>query len=110
MLKLTKERLSAPCVAAIVFDARLTLTKRVVCRSKELHKRMVYLRGHAMSPDRRFWHTEVGYNYRLSNLLCAVGVAQLERFDELFGGRKRVIDAYRSSFEGFKGVKINPHW
>ena len=35
------------------------------------------MRGHAMSPKLRFWHTDVGFNYRLSNLLCAVGVAQV---------------------------------
>eukprot|EP00961_Rhodomonas_salina_P115425 1553810-Rhodomonas_salina.2 len=97
----------------------------------------VFLRGHAMSGQKRFWHTDVGFNYRhacpllrtshdpdlarvlvsdmfrvlgfrLSNLLCAVGVAQLERFPELFKGRMRVVDAYRKSLEGFGGVRINP--
>ena len=101
-------------VATFSFYANKVMTTGeggiLVTRSKKLHQRMVYLRGHAMSPERRFWHTEVGFNYRLSNLLCAVGVAQLERFSELFSGRKSVIDAYKASLEGFKGIRINPHW
>lgn len=31
-----------------------------------------------MSPKLRFWHTDIGFNYRLSNLLCALGVAQVK--------------------------------
>ena len=100
-------------VATFSFYANKVMTTGeggiIVTNSQDLHKRMVYLRGHAMSPERRFWHTEVGSNYRLSNLLCAVGVAQLERFPELFEGRRRVIEAYRRNLHGFKGVTINPH-
>mmetsp|Transcript_29510 Transcript_29510/g.57762 ORF Transcript_29510/g.57762 Transcript_29510/m.57762 type:complete len:414 (+) Transcript_29510:43-1284(+) len=98
-------------VATFSFYANKVMTTGeggiIVTNRKDLHKQMVYLRGHAMSPDRRFWHTDVGFNYRLSNLLCAVGVAQLERFSELFNGRKRVIEAYARALEGYKGVKIN---
>ncbi len=36
----------------------------VVTNSKEYATRMVYLRGHAMSSEKRFWHTDIGYNYR----------------------------------------------
>ena len=74
-----------------------------------LAERARYLSRHAMSPTQRFFHTEVGYNYRLSNLLCAIGCAQVERFDEIVAGRRALIDFYRSELDGIvPGVQINP--
>ena len=82
----------------------------IVCvkDDKELAARVKYLCTHAQSPDRRFFHTEIGYNYRLSNLLAAVGCAQLERFDELISKRNNLIDFYKQELNGFCGIQINP--
>lgn len=80
----------------------------IVTNNAALASRMVYLRGHAMSPEIRFWHTDIGFNYRLSNLLCAIGVAQLERFAHLFGNRLRVIAAYRTALQGVGGARVGP--
>lgn len=62
----------------------------VLFKDQSLHKRANVLRDHGMSPDKRYWHNEVGFNYRLTNLQAAVGVAQLERVD-YFVQRKRWI-------------------
>ena len=81
----------------------------VATKYSALAERLEFLRGHAMSSDKRFWHTEIGFNYRLSNLQCAIGVAQLERFQELFDGRDRVIQSYRRILEGTPyGLLVNP--
>jgi perosamine synthetase len=75
----------------------------------DLAQRARHLSRHAMSPTQRFFHTEVGYNYRLSNLLCAIGCAQVERFDEIVAGRRALIEFYRSELDGIvAGVHINP--
>mmetsp|Transcript_98988 Transcript_98988/g.159615 ORF Transcript_98988/g.159615 Transcript_98988/m.159615 type:complete len:458 (+) Transcript_98988:1-1374(+) len=99
--------------ATFSFYANKTMTTGeggiVVTNDANIWKRLTYLRGHAMSPALRFWHTDVGYNYRLSNLLCAVGVAQLERFPELVAKRKKLIDRYIKAFDGFEGIKISPN-
>ena len=42
-------------------------------------------------------HDRLGFNYRLSDLACALGLAQLERLDEMLAGRARVADSYRSA-------------
>jgi perosamine synthetase len=42
-------------------------------------------------------HDRLGFNYRLSDIACALGLAQLERLDELLGGRARVADSYREA-------------
>ena len=55
---------------------------------RELAARFRKLRDHAMPPERRYWHDEVGFNYRMTNLQAAVGLAQMERIDE-FVSRKR---------------------
>ena len=50
--------------------------------------RVRYLATQARQPVTHYEHTDIGYNYRLSNLLAAVGIAQLERLDEMIGRRR----------------------
>ena len=62
----------------------------------DLKQRIERLRDHGMSTIKKYWHDVVGYNYRMTNLQAAVGVAQLERI-EWFVERKRQIAAmYRN--------------
>lgn len=62
-------------------------------KDKTLADRATILRDHGMDPKRRYWHEEVGYNYRLTNLQAAVGVAQLERLDAFI--ERRLAMAFR---------------
>ena len=82
----------------------------LICTNdKDLAARARHLSRHAASPTKRFLHTDVGFNYRMSNLLCAVGCAQIERAEELFKGRRELIEYYRDSLEGVcGGVRISP--
>ena len=48
------------------------------------------LRDHAMSPSRRYWHEEIGYNYRMTNMQAALGLAQLERIEEFLTKRRKI--------------------
>lgn len=64
--------------------------------SPELAARARFLRDHAMSADRRYWHPEPGFNYRLTNLQAALGVAQLSRIDLLLSKRSAILEQYRS--------------
>lgn len=80
----------------------------VVTDDDALVRRMRMLKDHGMDPERKYWHTAVGYNYRMTNLQAAIGCAQLERLPELQAGRQRVVDAYRKALAG-SGVVVNPH-
>jgi dTDP-4-amino-4,6-dideoxygalactose transaminase len=51
-------------------------------------------------------HTEVGYNYRLSNILAALGRAQLSRLDDMMKRRREWRERYRDLFAGRSGVSI----
>ena len=55
--------------------------------------RLRLLKGQAQSPDRRYWHVEMGFNYRMTNICAAIGVAQIERLASIVT-RKRAIAAH----------------
>jgi dTDP-4-amino-4,6-dideoxygalactose transaminase len=64
------------------------------------------LANQAREPANHYEHTEIGYNYRLSNLLAALGRAQLARLDEMLKRRRELRDRYRAMFAGRPGVRI----
>lgn len=72
----------------------------------ELAARVRYLSMQARQPAAHYEHTEIGYNYRLSNLLAALGRAQLTRLDGMMARRRRVRDAYRAVFADVEGVEV----
>ena len=67
-----------------------------------------FLRDHAMSPEKRYWHTEVGYNYRITNLQAAVGVAQMERIDEFIQRKRWIAQAYNDYLHNIPGIILPP--
>jgi len=62
----------------------------------------------AREPAPHYEHMEIGFNYRLSNLLAAVGRAQLETLPERVAARRAVFDRYRSLLAGAPGVELMP--
>src|SRR5690606_11441670 len=60
----------------------------------------------AREPVAHYEHTEVGYNYRLSNILAALGRAQLTRLDDMVKRRREWRERYRSLFADQPGVRI----
>lgn len=65
-----------------------------------VRQRACTLRDHGMSPERRYWHLEPGYNYRMTNLQAAVGVAQMERIADILKRKQRILEFYTSEFSG----------
>ena len=61
---------------------------------REFYQRAKRLRDHAMSPQRRYFHEERGFNYRITNLQAALGVAQLERIDDFLDRRSEIMSWY----------------
>lgn len=66
------------------------------------------LRGHAFSDTRHFWHEMVGFNYRMSNLQAAVGLAQTERLAELVEKRLANAARYSAELSGIRGLTLPP--
>ncbi|WP_022885779.1 DegT/DnrJ/EryC1/StrS family aminotransferase [Glaciibacter superstes] len=72
----------------------------------DLATRTRYLATQARQPVAHYEHTDIGYNYRLSNLLAALGRAQLTRLDEMIAKRKAMRNRYRDLFANVAGVEI----
>ena len=68
--------------------------------------RVRYLATQARQPVAHYEHVDIGYNYRLSNLLAAVGRAQLTRLDEMIGRRREMRELYQQLFRDVPGVEI----
>jgi len=73
-----------------------------------LAARIRMLRDHGTDPARRYWHPVVGFNYRLTNLQAAVGVAQMERIQEILAAKKRTAMLYDAGLAEVPGVTLPP--
>lgn len=62
------------------------------------------LRDHGMNPAKRYWHDEVGFNYRMTNMQAAIGLAQMERIDRFIEGKLRLAERYGKGLAGVSGV------
>lgn len=73
----------------------------------ELYERARLLWLHGCSEPDRFWVTELGYKYRLSNVQAAVGLGQVERADELVEAKRRIFSWYEEELDGVDEVELN---
>ncbi len=62
--------------------------------------RAAYLKSQAVSPTREYWHDEIGFNFRMTNICAAIGVAQLEHADSIIEAKRRLASWYREDLEG----------
>ena len=72
----------------------------VTTNDEKLYQRMKLLKGQAVSPDKRYWHIDVGYNYRMTNMQAAVGLGQLENISWHIQQRERVAKLYEKNLQG----------
>lgn len=77
-----------------------------VTDSAELNDKMRMLRDHGMSRERKYYHEVIGFNYRMTNLQAAIGLAQTERIDEILEWREKIEEEYRDIFSEIKGISM----
>jgi perosamine synthetase len=79
----------------------------VTTAKAEVKQRIDSERNQGRAPDMDWLdHDRLGFNYRLSEIACALGLAQLDHLDELLGGRARVAEAYREALAEIEGVEL----
>ena len=79
----------------------------LVSPSEDLKERVDSERNQGRAPDMGWLdHDRLGFNYRLSDLACALGIAQLERLDEMLAARARVAGLYEEALEGIEGLEL----
>ena len=77
----------------------------VTTNDRELAQLAWNLRDHAFSHERHFWHKFVGFNYRMTNLQAAVGLAQVEQLDGFVAARRRNAAEYNCRLHGIPGIR-----
>lgn len=72
-----------------------------------LAARFRFLKDHGMSKERRYYHTELAFNYRMTNLQAALGCAQLEQLEQFIEKKRALIGWYRDALAGIPGLTLN---
>lgn len=80
----------------------------VVTDDAQLAARLRLLRGQAVSPERCYWHNEVGYNYRMTNVAAAIGCGQMERIANHLARRQQVARWYFQHLEAHRDLLLLP--
>ena len=81
----------------------------LVTNNKDLADKVIMLNNHGRSPDenRLFWPSVIGFKYKMTNLQAAIGLAQLERFDELVKRKQSILTYYQNAFKSDEGMRLN---
>ncbi len=98
-----------PAVFGFYANKQLTTGEggMVVCADPAVKEAIDSERNQGRAPDMGWLdHDRLGFNYRLSDLQCALGLAQLERLDEMLVGRARVAALYRAALAGLEGLEL----
>lgn len=77
-----------------------------ITNNEKLNEKMRILRDHGMSKNKRYYHEIVGFNYRMTNLQASIGVAQIERLDEILAWRENLEKKYRKIFKEKRGITM----
>jgi perosamine synthetase len=80
----------------------------VVCEDDRLAATVRLRCGQGQDPQRRYWFPVVGFNYRMTNIEAAIGLAQLERIDWHLARRREIAAWYREELEGQEGLELSP--
>jgi perosamine synthetase len=80
----------------------------ITLNDPSLELRLRTLRGQGMDPQRRYYFPVTGYNFRLTNVACAILCAQLERRDQFVARRKQICAHYDSALKSIKGIGFQP--
>ena len=78
----------------------------VVTNDETLYDRAYHLKMHGLAKYREYWHDTIGFNYRMTNICAAIGLAQLEKANEKIAKKRQVAKWYN---EALKNLPVKPH-
>ena len=76
--------------------------------NENLIRRAKFLSQQAQDPFPHYEHSEIGYNYRMSNILAALGLAQLKVMPERVEAKRRIFDYYKENLSPLSGIEFMP--
>ena len=97
-------------VATFSFYGNKTITTgeggMVVAQDAAIMEKAFHLKTQGVSPVRQYWHDVRAYNYRMTNICAAIGLAQLERASEILAQKRQIASWYRT---GLAGLPLSTH-
>lgn len=72
----------------------------VVSNDQTLIDRVIHFKGQGLATHRQYWHDVVGYNYRMTNICAAIGLAQLEQADQFIERKREIASIYKKLLKG----------
>ena len=88
----------------------------VTTNNEVLYEKLKLFRSHGISREEKFiekteggWYyeqLELGYNYRMTDIQCALGISQLRRLDQFIGRRRELVRRYNEEFEKLSGLVL----
>lgn len=83
--------------------------------NEDLKNKMMVLRDHGMDPKKRYWHNVIGFNYRMTNLQAAVGVAQLKKITTFISKKREIAQWYAEKLKSLADEHLislhpQPQW
>ena len=90
----------------------------ITFKKKEDYQLAKKLRDHGMRQDKKYWHDEVGFNFRMTNLQAAIGCAQIEKANKFINRKIQIFKRYNSKLKNLRFVNMvketskikNSHW
>lgn len=73
-----------------------------------LYKKMQLLKNHGMDANKKYWHPVIGFNYRMTNIQAAIGLAQMEQINNFLEKRKQIAHWYSDYLNEIKGLNLHP--
>lgn len=90
-------------IATFSFFGNKTITTgeggMVATNDHTLYERAIHFKGQGLAKHRQYWHDVVGYNYRMTNICAAIGLAQFEQIDTFLKRKLEIATLYREAFE-----------
>jgi len=78
----------------------------LICKNDEIQQKTIFLATHAKDDAPHYQHSEIGYNYRMSNIVAGVGRGQIEALDAHIRSRREVQQFYKNIFKDVAGVMV----
>ncbi len=90
----------------------------IIFKKKEDYLLAKKMRDHGMRQDKKYWHDEIGFNFRMTNLQAAIGCAQIEKANKFVKRKIQIFKRYNSKLKNLKFVNMikefpkvkNSHW
>jgi perosamine synthetase len=79
-----------------------------VTNDEKLYEALQFAKDHCMGYEKRYWHPKIGFNFRMTNIQAAIGVAQLEQISSILAKRERDEQLYKKLLKGVGSITPQP--